>query len=494
MSSMAWLSGAATLLVIGHVFFLYTEITGLVQIVPGKVVFWLCFALLSLAGLMDFRAALLFSIVATPLFIAPAVPSLFTQGAGDLFALIAVCSFLLRHWSQVILVVSGTQALLLLIPAAALSSILFNLVDLDAFQWNQTKYEVAEFAGLSLAVAYSLLLAWSIRTEKDFKTLLVAVFIAGVISVVQGFVSLSLMSVCTPDLAGTIISPGGQISGGFGNPNYYGSWMMVLLPIVLYQISIRHNSVLKSTTYVILLVIFLLLLLLTVSRSTLLTLICVLLVWGGVAQGWANKLKAMAIVLMLAVFFPAAWNARFQACKDVDISLADYTSGANTLKFIQNGEAGKFLHGKTTQDLQPQPDASEHVHPNRVQLLMFSWEAWQSSPVFGIGPGNLGLMVQDKTGIGERAHNVVATVLAEQGVVGLFAWIVLYVVVFWKIWSAGWGCAGNRPNHAVYGKYLFLIFLSLSITSLFADQYRVIWLWLFVGFVFSPYFLRMIAK
>lgn len=488
LASIRGLSVAATLLVMGHCFFLFVEIAGPTQSASGEVAFWLCVTPLLLAGLRDFRAALLFSVVATPIFFAPTVPSLFTQGAGDLFALIAVSSFLFSHWRQVIRVVSGVQVILLLIPAAALLSILFNLADSEAFQWNQAKYEIAEFAGLSLAVAYSLLLAWSIRAEKDFKALLIAVFIAVAISVVMGIISLILMSVCMPDLAGTVVSSGGQISGGFGNPNYYGSWMLVLLPIILYQISSRQLSVSKSTAYVIVLVIFLLLLLLTVSRSTLLALICVLLVWGGFAQGWINKSKVMVIVLILAVFFPAVWNARFAACRDTDSSLVDYVFRTNTLAFMQSGVAGKFVDGKTTQDVQLQLDASGHEHPTRTQLLMFSWEAWLSSPVFGIGPGNLASLVREQTGIGERAHNVVATVLAEQGAVGLLAWLVFYVMVLWRVWRAGWGCAGSRPHHVVYGKYLFLIFLSLSITSLFADQHRVIWLWMFVGLVFSSYF------
>ncbi len=486
LASFGWLLGAATLLVMGHGFFLFAEIAVPARSTLGEVAFWLCVTPLLVAGLMDFRAALLFSIVATPIFHTPTVPSLFTQGAGDLFALIALSSFLLSHWRQVIRVVSGRQVLLLLIPAAALLSILFNLVDLDAFHWNQTKYEVAEFAGLSLAVALSLLLAWSIKTERDLKTLLLAVFIAAAISVVQGYVSLILISVCMPDLSGTIMSPGGQISGGFGNPNYYGSWMLVLLPIVLYQLSNQHLSVSKSTAYVILLVIFLFLLLLTVSRSTLLTLICVLFAWGCIVKGWINKSKVIVIILVLVVLFPVAWNARFEACRE-DPSLINIFSN-NVLTIYLQGTLGNILVGKTTQELQTQLDASGHEYPSRTQLLRFSWEAFQSSPIFGIGPGNMASVVRNRTGIGVRAHNVPATILSEQGAVGLFTWLVFWVAVLWRVWRVGWGCAGNRLHHVVYGKYLFLIFLSLSITSLFADQYRVIWLWLFVGLVFSRYF------
>ena len=485
---MGWLLGAGTLLVIGHSFFLFGEIAEPAQGAPGEVVFWLCVAPLLLVGLMDFRAALLFSIVAIPIFHIPTIPHLFTQGTGDLFMLITFCSFLFCHWRQVTRMISGVQILLLLIPAAALLSIFFNLMNSDQLEWNQFKYQVAELSGLSLAIAYSLLLTWSIRTEKDLKILLFAVFIAAVISVVQGFISLILISVCMPDLGGTIMSAGGQVRGGIGNPNYYGSWMLVLLPVVLYQISNQHLTFIKSTAYVILLAIFLLLLLMTVSRSTLLTLIFVLLAWGCFVKGRINKLKIIVIVLLIAIFFPSAWNARFKACSNTHSSHVDYVLSTNILAFIQGDISEKFLYRKTTESPQTHLNAAANEHPTRMQLLMFSWEAWESSPIFGVGPGNLTSFVRDRTGIGERAHNIPATILSEQGVLGLFAWLALWVVLLRRIWSVGWGYACNRSYHSVLGKYLFLVFLSLSIVGLFADQNRVIWMWLFVGLVLSPYF------
>lgn len=487
--SIGWLSGAAALLVIGHTFFLFAKITEPTQGTSGEVLFWLCVAPVLLVGCLDFRAALLFSIVSIPIFNAPkAYSGLFTQGTGDLFALIVVCSFLFSHWRQVIRVVSGSQLQLLLIPAAAILSTLLNLPNSDTFQWNQIKYSVAEFGGLSLGVAYSLLLTFLLRDERDFQILLRAVFIALVISVIQGFASLILMTACMPDLAGTVISPGGQISGGFGNPNYYGNWLLTLLPIVLYKISQQNRSTLKRIGWSIMLITFLLFLLLTVSRSTLLTLVFLCFAWWAIVKGWIYKVKAIVVVLMIAIFFPAAWNIRFEACNDVNHLYWDYVSKTNTIVMIESEIFGKFLHGKTTDSLEIQLNESGHEYPSRSKLLFFSWEAWLSSPVIGIGPGNLAFMVKERTGIGERAHNVVATVLAEQGALGLFVWLILFVTVFWRIWRVGWGSACKSQHHAIQGKYLFLIFLSLSITSLFSDQYRATWLWLFIGIIFSPYF------
>jgi len=491
-TSRRFLLGSALLLAFGHAVFLWSEISGEVLFVSGEMVLWIATIPLLLIGLLDYRAAILLSVIAIPVFHVPPIPHFFTQGLGDLFGFTAIVGYLIRRVllpSEMRHLLNGSQLVLVLPISAALISILFNLNTSNEVQWGGVKFQIAEFAGITLGCFYALLLASTIRCDKDFRLLISAVLVSLTLSVAYGLVSIGLMSMCKPDLSGTIMSRGGQVSGGFGNPNYYGSWILFLLPLVLYQLGNQRLSLSRSTAYAIVLMISLLLLLLTVSRSTLLTLICMLLVWGCIAKGKVCKLKVMAVVLTLAVFFPAAWNLRYEKCsQDRDTTLADYILRTNSLAFIQSGVAGNFLHGKTTQKLQVQLNESGYEHPHRMQLLMFSWEAWQSSPFFGIGPGSLASMVRDRTGIGERAHNVIATVLAEQGVVGLLAWLVLWVAVLWRIWRTVWGCADSRPHHVVYGKYLFLIFLSLSTTSLFADQYRVIWLWLFMGLVFSPYF------
>lgn len=187
---------------------------------------------------------------------------------------------------------------------------------------------------------------------------------------------------------------------------------------------------------------------------------------------------------MLAIFFPAAWNFRFEACQEnSDRTVFNYIYKNNSITFLlaSSDDLSNFLSGKTTAPL-----VENQYHPSREQLLKFAYEAWQSAPFFGVGPGNLSKIVHDRTGIGERAHNVAATVLAEQGAIGLSVWLVIWLSMLRRILCSRWG--GVPSPHHIYNKYLLLIFFSLTITSLFADQYRVIWLWQFVALVFSPYF------
>ena len=487
-ASLGWLAGAAALMFVGHGIFLLDIIDSGTWVVSGKTAFWICVIPLLVIGLLDFRASLLFSIFATPLFFTPSVPHLFTQGLGDLFAFTALIGFLIVHRRQVFQLLYGRQVGLLLIPGVALASILFNLEGSKVFHWNQIKYEVAELAGLSLAVAYALLLASSVRCSKDLRILMAAVWIAVSISVIHGLVSFGMMSACMPDLKGTIVSRGGQLSGGFGNPNYYGSWLLVVLPLCLYRLSNPLDGVFKRSFFAIVFMAIMIFLLLTVSRAALLTLMLILFVWGVMCKSWLCRSKALVILLMLATFFPAAWNFRFEACSaDSDRSLVDYIYQTNTLAYLSQEVAGNFFVGKTTEPLRVQVDTSGAQHPARMQLLLFAYEAWQSSPLLGVGPGNLSTMVRDRTGIGERAHNVAATVLAEQGAMGLLVWLALWSVLLWRVWYIGWGGASVRPRHPAYGKCLLLIFMSLTITSLFADQYRVTWLWQYVGLILSPF-------
>lgn len=487
-ASWGWLTGAALLLVVGHGIFLLSFIDRSTWGIPGETAIWICAIPLLVIGFLDFRASLLFSIIATPLFLAPSVPHLFTQGLGDLFAFTALSGFLIVHRGQVPQLLYGRQVGLLLIPGVALASILFNLEGSKAFHWSQIKYEIAELAGLSLSVAYALLLASTVRCSQDLRILMVAAWVAVSISVIHGLVSFGMMSACIPDFKGTIVSPGGQLSGGFGNPNYYGSWLLVVLPLCLHRLSNQQDGVFKRLFFAIVLLTILILLLLTVSRAALLTSLLLLLLWGIMAQSWLSKTKALVILLTLVTFFPAAWNFRFEACRaDSDRSLVDYIYQTNTLAFISQGVGSHFAYTKTTEPVREKVDALGREPPGRMQLLVLAHEAWQSSPLLGIGPGNLSTMVQNRTGVGERAHNIAATVMAEQGAVGLLVWLALLSVLLWKVWCTGWGGAGIRPRHPAYGKCLLLIFLSLTITSLFADQYRVIWLWQYVGLILSPF-------
>ncbi len=480
----------------GHGIFLLSAVVENDWIIKGDVEFWIFVIPLVAIGLSDYRASLLLSIVSTPLFYAPSVPHLFTQGVGDLFALTAVISFLIEHKRRAFRLLRGGGVVLLFIPIASLASIVFNFPGSDSFRWNQTKYEIAEFAGLSLAVAYSLLLASALRCERDFRIFIVAVLIAVAISVVHGLVSLGMASACLPDLAGTVMSSGGQVGGGFANPNYYASWLLILLPLFMYQLSNEQGGSFRRLAIAVALGGVLILLLLTVSRSALLALLFVLFSWAMMLKSGIGKLKMAAVILMLVTLFPAAWNFRFEACRENgDRSLFDYVYHNNSLAFLfaTGDDFAHFLRGKTTTPLVENQDypsregvAENQDRPSRMELLKFAYGAWQSAPFFGVGPGNLSAIVHDRTGIGERAHNVAATVLAEQGAIGLLVWLLIWLAMLRRLFCSAWG-GGPSPRRAC-SKYLFLAFLSVTITSLFADQYRVIWLWQFVGLALSPYF------
>ena len=497
-SSLKWLLVATTLLLIGHGIYLLSEVRGDDFIISAEVLMWFAVSPLIFVGLFDYRAALLLSIIGTPFFVTPPIPHLFVQGFGDIFALTATISFLMRYRLQVYLLFQNkTHLVLILLPCATLASIIFYLLTSNMLDVNSIKLQISEFAGLSLAVVYSLILASSLQSEKDFRIFIISILIAVVIAMIHGIVSLSMISACIEGLEGTVMSRAGSIGGGFGNPNYFGAWLLLALPICLYLISNVQDSLLKRWFYSLALLFILFLLLLTVSRTVLILMMSVIIIWAIFIKSWINKFKAVIILLLIITFFPTAWQLRFKPCIVLwsEQPTVNYILQINTLAFVLNGvNLNKYFDDKVVivdQEKTFEPKEKEiessRNYSLRIELLAIAYEAWKSSPIFGIGPGNLSLMVQDRIGGAYRAHNSLVTHSAEQGIIGLFAWLTFGSMLLIKILNIGSGMVGIQQVKHDYRKYLLLIFLILIISNQFADQYRVIWLWQFVGLMLSPY-------
>ena len=72
-----------------------------------------------------------------------------------------------------------------------------------------------------------------------------------------------------------------------------------------------------------------------------------------------------------------------------------------------------------------------------------------------------------------RGHNVILTILAVQGIVGIMAWtgwLASFLAVFWH--------ARRQLAESVHpSEFLFLAFVGMVVQSMVMDFSRSIWLW-----------------
>lgn len=104
-------------------------------------------------------------------------------------------------------------------------------------------------------------------------------------------------------------------------------------------------------------------------------------------------------------------------------------------------------------------------------------------PIFGAG---LGTFIADRASAGTPIviHSTPIWLLAEMGLVGLLAFLVPAVRIFWAEW--------RRPDNDDAGKLLVLLFVAFAVVSLLHDMLyqRAIWLLLGAALAFVPQPLR----
>lgn len=490
MAKVGYLIFASIVLGVGHSIYLLSVQSAGSWPLLGDTILWIFVFPLFVFCVLDYRSAILVSVVATPFFETPAIPHFFSQGLGDIFAVAVVCGFLLRYRWRIFQYSTKPEIFLYLIPASSLVSIIANLGSFGEFNWEGIKSGLADAAGLILAVSYALVLATSIRSPRDFRIFLTAVFVAAGVSIIHGLVSFAFTYACIGGWKGSVMSPGLQIAGGFLNPNYYASWLVFLLPFLLWAGGIERQRNSMKILFLSASIVVLLLIMLTLSRAALLASLVVLL-FCVLMSSKLSRVTVLIIMLVTIVFSTTALQYRIWNCYDrsANKQVERFFVQSNIL----NIGLEKFKNLVITKELASAPEKkelNEVTKSKRENLLFIAVNAWASNPVFGIGSGNLKEYTGLREGKPNKAHNIFATILAEQGVVGLLVWLMLFGVVSYKILKV----IRSEPDGDGYinsiGRLALLMFISITVTSMFSDQFRSIWLWQFFGLVFSLQFSR----
>lgn len=426
------------------------------------------FTPLALWALYDYRLGLIFAIVAAPLLTAPPIPHGFTQGFGDLFGICAVMGYLLRHpdprkwrglWRR-------EYVWLLLILAAAFLSLALSPVWVLEVRYG-IQYSLAEIAGYVLGMAYLVVLVNELRDRLDIKVFLYAVVAAVLIVLLFSLVSWVWSLACVGGYgARTALTTNGAISATFSNPNYQAGYLVTVLPFILWvYLQAQQRSWMRyfAATGALLLIFFVQA---TISRSGLVGLVVVWLGWLVITRRErGTRLMTVVFALMLPMTAALWWYPNYY-CHPSNLGDAHepYKGGSTQLnkgptqriKFAANVSKG-FEGGSISV---------------RIQLAKNAITAWRNHPFTGVGPALLS-NYSSVDGQLNRAHNVMLTVLAEQGIVGLLAWTgwsVSLLTVFWRIHRQG-----KVYSHGT--ALLLLAFMGVLVQSMFMDYYRVIWVW-----------------
>jgi hypothetical protein len=407
---------------------------------------------------------LLLAIIAAPLLSAPPIPHFFTQGFGDLFAVCAVVGYVLRHpapseWRQLW---RREYIGLLLILAAAFLSLALSPV------WDQQvrygiKYGLAEIAGYCLAMAYLAILAHEVHDRLDIKAVLHAVVAAIFIVALFSLASLGWSLTCVGGYgARTALTVNGAITSVLTNPNYHASYLVAMLPLALwFYLRAPHRSWARrfAATAALFLVFFVQA---ALSRSGLIGLAVVWIGWLMITR-WERGTRMMTVIfgLMLAMTV-TLWSYPTYIC--------DPNNYSGESKGIVNNSSGESMRIKFAMDHSKGfVDGGLVV---RIALAKNAIQAWRDHPGTGVGAG----LLANYSSVDEhanRAHNVILTILAEQGIVGLMAWTGWLASLLAVFWHARRQLAERGHPSA----FLFLAFVGMVVQGMFMDFYRVIWLW-----------------
>lgn len=187
----------------------------------------------------------------------------------------------------------------------------------------------------------------------------------------------------------------------FGHPSFFGAYLIMALPLVIYGI-LRGNKWMYPVAGLLMYALFL-----SKTRSAFVGMVAALIYFFVL---YRHKVSYKVIGLVLAVI----------------IGLSFVMPNSPMKRFVSD-----FKNGK------PSGTIAE-----RIKIGMVCLDIIRDNPVFGVGLDCLGTRYAtyyetryEEIGRGDnnRAHNAVLSILVEQGIVGLLAWLWFVVVYFRKV-------------------------------------------------------------
>jgi len=122
----------------------------------------------------------------------------------------------------------------------------------------------------------------------------------------------------------------------------------------------------------------------------------------------------------------------------------------------------------------------------RSQLYSLSWEKFTESPVLGIGAKNFPYEVEDLFERGTDAHNLVLQTMAEMGIIGLAAILLLYGAILREVYRQLKDTTGLRKKYleaVLFASIILILFDGIFNNPLYSLRILAIF-WLLIAFSF----------
>ncbi|MBT8304923.1 MAG: O-antigen ligase family protein [Bacteroidia bacterium] len=225
-----------------------------------------------------------------------------------------------------------------------------------------------------------------------------------------------------------------EASGGFG-PNQVATVLGLGMFLLVVRFVKFSNNSFQKVLNLTLLALVSYRAIITFSRGGVLTAIVIIIAFYGFyflessIKQKRQLLFSMASIIILAA---AVWV---------------FTS-VQTLGFIDKRYANQDAAGRVKDD----------ITTGRVELLASEFQDFFSNPFFGVGVGKIKELRLERLGINAASHNEMSRILAEHGIFGVFAFLILlFVPLVYR--------SKNKKNYLFYSFYLFW-FLTINHSSM----------------------------
>lgn len=230
----------------------------------------------------------------------------------------------------------------------------------------------------------------------------------------------------SPDLQDVITNTGSnfEASGGFG-PNQVATVLGLGIFVMAARYFMSKESIFHKGFDLFLLGLFGFRALVTFSRGGVITAAIMILFFVGLYYLKVNIKKKFQIKISLIVFLGLilfTWMA----------------SSIQTSGFIEKRYANQDALGREKED----------ITTGRTDLIAFEFSEFINNPFLGIGVGKVRDERLNETGIQAASHNEMSRIVAEHGLLGVFAFLILFITpLVFRL--------KNRTNLFFYSFYLF---------------------------------------
>lgn len=253
-----------------------------------------------------------------------------------------------------------------------------------------------------------------------------------------------------------------RAKGPIGDANRYAQIMIMLLPLVLFQLWGARSWWLRGSA-VAALVPILGGLLLTYSRGAFVTLILLLLIMTFMRYIRPHQIvvSATGLALLMAAVAPG-YLVRMDSLRGVE---GLFSQGANN-----------------------KPDA---VTRGRTTEMLAAVDAFVDHPILGVGPGQYTPLYSMDYQLNlpnalrylpknRRAHSLYPELAAETGIIGLAFFMAIVLVIMYRLWQARRLCMETRPDLANMATAFLLSIVAYLGTAIFLQlsYQRYFWLML----------------